>query len=145
MCVKPAGAGQLSEGQVSAIRKLVGGGAIAGLKPENVTISDLSGGRAWSVNADQGGGEENPYLVVQRTYEQDLKAKILNALCYIPNVTVEVSVVLDRELTTRIKQDRRSPGREAAAPPAIRPTHVPRPAAPSRRQPLRRSPTRPPY
>jgi flagellar M-ring protein FliF len=110
-CVKPAGAGQLNESQVSAIRKLVGGGGIAGLKPENVTISDLSGGRTWYANAEDNssGGEENLYLAVQRTYEQDLRAKILNALCYIPNVTVELSVVLDRERITRTKQDRRSP------------------------------------
>ena len=52
---------------------------------------------------------------MQRTYEQNLKAKILNALCYIPNVTVELSVVLDRERITRIKQDRRSPGGERRA------------------------------
>jgi flagellar M-ring protein FliF len=110
-CVKPAGSGQLNESQVSAIRRLVGGGAIAGLRPENVTISDLNGGRTWYANAEDNGsgGEENLYLAVQRTYEQDLRAKILNALCYIPNVTVELSVVLDRERITRIKQDRRSP------------------------------------
>ncbi len=114
-CVKAAGAGQLSEWQVSAIRKLVGGGAIAGLKPENVTISDLNGGRTWYANAEDGGSEENLYLAVQRTYEQDLRAKILNALCYIPNVTVELSVVLDRERSTRIKQDRHSADGERRA------------------------------
>jgi flagellar M-ring protein FliF len=108
-CVKPAGAGQLGEKQVSAIRELVAG-SIAGLKPENVTISDLNG-RTWYANADDAGGgaEENLYIALQRTYEQDLKAKVLNALCFIPNVAVELSVVLDRERITRIKQDRRSP------------------------------------
>ena len=30
-------------------------------------------------------------------YKQDLKAKILGALSFIPNVTAEVSVVLDRK------------------------------------------------
>ena len=107
-CVKPAGAGQLAESQVSAVRKLVAG-AIAGLKPENVTVSDLNG-RTWYANPDDAGGaDDNLYITLQRTYEQDLKAKILNALCFIPSVTVELSVMLDRERVTRIKQDRRSP------------------------------------
>ena len=72
--VKSAGASQLSEAQVSAIRQAVGGGAVAGLKPENVTVADLSGGRTWYAHADDGGsgGEENLYLAVQRTYEQGL-------------------------------------------------------------------------
>ena len=40
--VKPAGADQLDEALVSAIRKMVAG-AIAGLKPENVAVADLNG------------------------------------------------------------------------------------------------------
>ena len=43
--IKPAGAGQLEESRVLAVRHLVAG-AIAGLKPENVTVSDLNG-RTW--------------------------------------------------------------------------------------------------
>lgn len=39
--VKPAGTGQLEESRVLDIRNLVAG-AIAGLKPENVTVSDLN-------------------------------------------------------------------------------------------------------
>ncbi len=110
--VKPAGSGQLEEARVSAIRHLVAG-AIAGLKPENVTVSDLNG-RTWYGNPDAaGGGEGNLYISLQRTYEQDLKAKILNALCFIPNVTVELSVVLDHERITRIKQDKRSPAKDS--------------------------------
>jgi flagellar M-ring protein FliF len=80
--VKPAGAGQLDKAQVLAIRHLVAG-AIAGLKPENVTVADLNG-PTWCGNPED-------------TYELDLKAKILNALAFIPNVTVALSVELDRE------------------------------------------------
>jgi flagellar biosynthesis/type III secretory pathway M-ring protein FliF/YscJ len=40
--VKPVGTNQLEESRVSAIRHHVAG-AIAGLKPENVTVSDLNG------------------------------------------------------------------------------------------------------
>jgi flagellar biosynthesis/type III secretory pathway M-ring protein FliF/YscJ len=43
--VKPAGTSQLEESRVLDIRNLVAG-AIAGLKPENVTVSDLNG-RTW--------------------------------------------------------------------------------------------------
>jgi len=106
--VKPSGADQLDESKVSAIRHLVAG-AIAGLKPGNITVSDLNG-RTWYGSSEEGGGaEENLYISLKRTYEQDLKAKILNALCFIPNVTVEPSVVLDRERINRVKQVRRAP------------------------------------
>ncbi len=43
--IKPAGTSQLEESRVLAVRHLVAG-AIAGLKPENVTVSDLNG-RTW--------------------------------------------------------------------------------------------------
>jgi flagellar biosynthesis/type III secretory pathway M-ring protein FliF/YscJ len=43
--VKPSGTGQLDESRVLDIRHLVAG-AIAGLKPENVTVSDLNS-RTW--------------------------------------------------------------------------------------------------
>ena len=43
------------------------------------------------------GVEGNRYIALKQTYEQDLKAKILNALCYIPNVTVETNVELARQ------------------------------------------------
>jgi flagellar biosynthesis/type III secretory pathway M-ring protein FliF/YscJ len=44
VCVKPIGTAQLDEARVSSIRQLVAG-AIAGLKPENVTVSDLGGAK----------------------------------------------------------------------------------------------------
>ena len=41
-------------------------------------------GRTWSGNPENGGGaDDNLYVSLKRTYEQDLKAKILNALSYI--------------------------------------------------------------
>jgi flagellar biosynthesis/type III secretory pathway M-ring protein FliF/YscJ len=53
VCVKPTATAKLDEARVSAIRQLVAG-AIAGLKPENVTVSDLGGG------ANQTATEEVP-------------------------------------------------------------------------------------
>ncbi|MEN6558610.1 MAG: hypothetical protein ABFC54_10565 [Thermoguttaceae bacterium] len=113
--VKPVGDAQLDEARVSSIRYFVAG-AIAGLKPENVTVSDLNG-RTWhGVAEDAGGADENLYISLKRTYEQDLKANILNALCFIPKVTVEPTVVLDRERLIRFRQEKRTPGDE------VRPT-----------------------
>ena len=106
--VKPVGSTQLDEARVSSIRHLVAG-AIAGLKPENVTVADLNG-RVYHGSPDGGGSaEDNLYLALKRIHEQDLKNKILNALCYIPNVTVEPSVVLDRERIKRSKKIQRDP------------------------------------
>jgi flagellar M-ring protein FliF len=105
--VKPAGVSQLDEARVSAIRKMVAG-AIAGLRPENVAVADLTG-RTWYGNADDAaGGGDNVYISLKRTYEQDLKTKILGSLGFIPNVIVEANVVPDRQRYTRIKQDERS-------------------------------------
>ena len=47
-------------------------------------------------------------MSLKRTYEQDLKAKVLDALSYIPNVTVESTVTLDKEKfihTREVKHD----------------------------------------
>ena len=43
-------------------------------------------------------------MSLKRTYEQDLKAKILDALSYIPNVTVESTVTLDKEKYSRTRE-----------------------------------------
>lgn len=98
--VKPAGTDQLHESRVSAIRHLVAG-AIAGLKPEDVTVSDLNG-RTWHGEVAAGGDDENRFLALKRTHEQDLKAKILNSLSFIPNITVEPCVTLDRDSSSPV-------------------------------------------
>ena len=98
--VKPVGNEQLDEGRVLAIRHTVAG-AIAGLKPEDVTVSDLNG-RTWHGDVATGGDTDGRRLALKRTYEQDLKAKMLNSLGFIPNVTIEPSVTLDRESLTPV-------------------------------------------
>ena len=61
--VKPVGTTRLDEARVSAIRHLVSG-AIAGLKPENVTVSDLNGstwhGNLANTASDAGHTEQSP-------------------------------------------------------------------------------------
>jgi flagellar biosynthesis/type III secretory pathway M-ring protein FliF/YscJ len=92
--VKPVGTEQIDEARVASIRHLVAG-AIANLKPENVTVCDLNG-RTWYGKLDESGANGNYYVSQQRIVEQNLKAKILNVLWYIPSVTVETSVELAR-------------------------------------------------
>jgi len=93
--VKANGGETLSETQVRGIRALVAG-AIAGLKPEDVTVSDLNG-QTWHANAENGGPMEDPYSSRKRMYEQQWEKKILNALSYVPGVSVTPNVELDRE------------------------------------------------
>ena len=100
-CVKPAGTSQLNESQIAAIRNLVSG-AYAGLKPECVVVSDLNG-RTWSGSTVNAIGDPTNYVSQKRAYEQDLKAKILNALSYIPNVTVELNVEFERERSDHVR------------------------------------------
>ncbi len=103
VAVKPIGSDQLDADKVSKIRHYVAS-AFAGLKPEEVTVSDLNG-RTWYGSSENGGGaDDNLYVSLKRTYEQELKAKILDALSYIPNVTVESTVTLDKEKSIHIHE-----------------------------------------
>lgn len=111
--VKPEGQAKLSKSQVLTIRMMVAR-AFAGLKPENVAIADLNG-RTWDGNSDEGlRPDDNFYYSLKQTYEQDLKTKILNALRFIPNVTVAVTVELTSERIDRTEYSRKT-GREGDA------------------------------
>ena len=108
VAVKPRGSEQLDADKVSKIRRYVAG-AIAGLKPESVTVSDING-TTWYGNSENGGGaDDNLYVSLKRTYEQDLKAKILNSLSFIPNVTVEPTVTLDTKKNSRTREQKHDP------------------------------------
>jgi flagellar M-ring protein FliF len=103
VAVKPVGSQQLDADKVSSIRHYVAT-AFAGLKPENVTVSDCNG-RTWYGNSENGGGaDDNLYMSLKRNYEQELKVKILDALSYIPNVTVESTVTLDKDKFSRTRE-----------------------------------------
>jgi flagellar M-ring protein FliF len=96
---KLQGSAQLDEAMVFSIRQAVKG-AIAGMKPEDVTVIDLNGG-AWSGSAEQGGAGADEFTSRKRMHEKDLKDKILFALKNIPGVTVAASVQLDLNKKTR--------------------------------------------
>jgi len=99
---KAVGSRPLDERQVSAIRHMVAG-AIAGLKPENVTVADLNGPTHYGSPESGTDPADNLYVSLKRTYEQEWRAKILDSLSYIRGLNVEANVVLDRERLNRLK------------------------------------------
>ena len=106
--IEPVGSAELDERRVSAIRHLVAA-AVAGMKPENVTVTDLKSGITHYGSPESGGGSMgDQYGALVRRYEQHWKKKILGALAHVPGVTVTPTVELDRvkSLVTRtVKPD----------------------------------------
>ena len=93
--VKAAGTESINDSQVEAIGCLVTA-AVAGLKPECVTVIDINTGRVYHPRSENGGlGSEDTYLMVQRKFEEKYKRDVLNALSFIPNIAVQTSVTLN--------------------------------------------------
>jgi flagellar biosynthesis/type III secretory pathway M-ring protein FliF/YscJ len=113
--VKAAGSAQLDEETVLAIRDSVVP-AFAGLKPEDVTVSDLNG-RTW--RGAIGTPEENRYRALKRTAEQELKTRVSNALSHVPSANVQVTVELDRRQAVAGASSSEK-DRPAAAPTSVR-------------------------
>lgn len=107
--VKPRGSQPLDERQVPMIRHLVAG-AVAGLLPEQVTVVDLNG-RTFSGGKSDGigGAFDDPHLARMREYQATFESMILNALSYVPGVTVTASVELNKELHHRQEKDTYDP------------------------------------
>lgn len=96
--VKPTGSQPLDAERVPAIRHLVAS-AIAGLKPENVTVTDLNGMvyPAGSPGAS-GTSDDDPDLCRKKRWDQYWAKQIRDALAYIPGVLVTANVELDTEI-----------------------------------------------
>ncbi|OHB84488.1 MAG: hypothetical protein A2V98_19045 [Planctomycetes bacterium RBG_16_64_12] len=95
--VKPVGAQPLDPGLASSIRLLVVG-AIAGLKPQDVAVTDRNTGQT-TFGDSEGYGDpmSDPYIARKRFYEQEYTDKILSALRGIQGLTVSTHVELDTE------------------------------------------------
>ncbi len=92
---------QLADGQVLAIRSLVSR-SIAGLRPENVAVTDLGTGRTLTGSGENGGGVlDDPHLQRKHMYEQQWVEKAHKALWYVPGATITANVELERELRHR--------------------------------------------
>ena len=74
--VKPLGNERLDKAQVVAIRRHMAG-AVAGLKPENVTVADLNG-PTWCGDADETVAGDSRVVPPKQGYPQELKAKTVN-------------------------------------------------------------------
>lgn len=83
----------LDQKKVDAIAGLVSG-AVAEMKPADVTVIDAAAGRQWKVRPenDMAGGD---YLELINNQERYYREKISNALTYIRNVIVAVNVEVD--------------------------------------------------
>lgn len=100
--VKPLAGRQLGEEDVAKIRHLVAGAF--GMKWEDVTVADLNG-RVYYGGAEGGGSaENNVYVALTKNWEQYYRTKILNSLSWIPDLTVEPTVVLDKERLSRVRR-----------------------------------------
>ena len=107
--VKAEGNAELDDDQVSAIRHLVAG-AIASLKAENVTVTDLNGSTYHGGDPENGGSaHDNLYVSLKRIHEQEWKTKILNALSYVPGVKVTPNVTLADNRLERTSSQKHDP------------------------------------
>jgi flagellar M-ring protein FliF len=92
--------GEIAQKQVDAIAHLVAG-SHSGLKAQDVKVIDAGAGRVMRVRADAD-QSANLHIDIKAQHERDTKAKLLEALSYIPGVLVEVTAIVD----TRVEQQR---------------------------------------
>jgi len=84
---------------VEGFARLVSG-AVAGLKPQNVTVTDSRSGRSFTMpHPDDPTSFDR--LAIQKKYETHFLSKILDKLAYIPGVMASVTVELDARKRTR--------------------------------------------
>ncbi len=98
--IKPIGSQPLDKERIPMIRHLVAS-AFAGLKPENVSVTDLNG-KTYASKSDDGGlstAEDDDYISRKEKYERIWREKIADQLEYIPGVvvTTNVELALDTE------------------------------------------------
>lgn len=100
--VKPSGPG-LDDETVQCVRQTVAS-AVAGLKPEQVTVVDSKMNRAYVGNSDGSGGSGgtgSEYYTNMRMYQESFKRNIQEALSYVPGAAVIVNVELDQRRRRR--------------------------------------------
>lgn len=103
----------MNDSMVENFAKLVAG-AVAGLKPHNVTISDVRTGRSHSLPApDDAAGMDA--LSLEKKREDHLRSKILGTLADVPGVRVAVRVELDpaKRVTQKVRHDPPQPKMES--------------------------------
>ena len=109
--VKPSGSSSLDSKLVESIRRLVAGGK-AGMKPEDVVVTDLATGTSYVASSGNGMTQSsNLYAEQKRLYEEWYHEKIFQHLgSFIPGVQVGINAELDPQVehqSTRIDVDTR--------------------------------------
>jgi flagellar biosynthesis/type III secretory pathway M-ring protein FliF/YscJ len=96
VAVKAEGNSYLDEERVAAIRNTVVAG-VAGLNPENVTVTDLNGSRAYAGTMGETSSAlpNSEYIIHKRFHEKEYRQRILDVLRDYPGVVVGVHVELD--------------------------------------------------
>jgi len=99
--VKPVGSQLLDEERVNMVRHVMAS-AIAGLKPESVTVIDLNGRNYPAESATggisgSGGGSLDRYATIKSKYEAHWQNQVAMALRFVPGVQVTANVELDPE------------------------------------------------
>jgi flagellar M-ring protein FliF len=98
VAVRPKAGFELDASRIDSIRDMVAA-AIADLKSEDVSVTDLSSGITHSGSALTGErGRGRLYAKIKGEYEKDWTDKIRTALSYIPDVVVTANVELDTDL-----------------------------------------------
>ncbi|MFP6611187.1 MAG: FliG C-terminal domain-containing protein [Pirellulales bacterium] len=86
----------LSVRQVIAMRNFVSG-AIAGLEPNQVTVTDLSTGQVYAAGQDAAGAP-TAHLERKVTFERQWTQKIKQGLDWVPDLRVSVDVTVQRQV-----------------------------------------------
>lgn len=96
---------EMNEAMIDGFAKLAAG-AVAGLKPHNVYITDTATGRSYNVPHPDDVASFDVFGV-EKKREAHLQSKIMGALAYIPGVRVAVSVEVDssKRVTQKLKHD----------------------------------------
>jgi len=104
---------EMNDSLVEGFAKLVAG-AVSGLKPHNVAITDVRTGRSWSLPGPEDSAGLDA-LSLEKKREDHLRAKILGALADVPGVRVAVRVDLDsaKRVTQKIRHDSPQPKMES--------------------------------
>lgn len=96
--IKPRGSLPLDEDKIPMIRNLVAG-ALAGLSPDQITVTDLNG-RTYGPSSGMGGdASQDPYLSRMKKYKAEYESMLHHILSYVPGIVVTVNVELDKEMS----------------------------------------------
>jgi flagellar M-ring protein FliF len=98
VAVQSTGSQELELHQVKSIRHLVSS-AIAGMKFQNVTVTDLNTGQnhGGGGDAELASAEESAYMDYKNTYERLWQDKISKAIAFVSGAVVTVDVELSKE------------------------------------------------